>query len=93
MMRQTGMATMGSFQHTGEDSSVMAAKEIIAYVPLGTVKLRAARGILVNSSESVDTLRLCERKQVMNAMCARTNADAIDKFRTVSMMRWELRCV
>jgi cell division protein FtsZ len=83
VMRQTGMAMMGSAQHSGEDRAVKAAEEAIACPLLDGKNLRAARGLLVNISASEETLKLRETKQVMNAICAQANEDAIIKFGAV----------
>lgn len=83
VMRQTGMAMMGSAQHAGEDRAVKAAEEAIACPLLDGASLRAARGVLVNIAASEETLRLRETKLVMNAICAQTSDDAIIKFGAV----------
>ena len=83
VMRQTGMAMMGTAQHAGEDRAVKAAEEAIACPLLDGSNLRAARGVLVNITASEDTLRLRETKLVMNTICAQTNDDAIIKFGAV----------
>jgi cell division protein FtsZ len=83
VMRQTGMAMMGSAQHAGEDRAVKAAEEAISCPLLDGSNLRAARGLLVNIAASEETLKLRETKQVMNAICAQTNDDAIIKFGAV----------
>ena len=83
VMRQTGMAMMGSAQHAGEDRAVKAAEEAIACPLLDGNNLRAARGVLVNIAASEETLRLRETKLVMNTICAQTGDDAIIKFGAV----------
>jgi cell division protein FtsZ len=83
VMRQTGMAMMGSAQHTGDDRAVKAAEEAIACPLLDGSNLRAARGVLVNIAASEETLKLRETKLVMNTICAQTNDDAIIKFGAV----------
>jgi cell division protein FtsZ len=83
VMRQTGMAMMGSAQHAGEDRAVKAAEEAISCPLLDGSNLRAARGLLVNIAASEETLKLRETKQVMNTICAQTNDDAIIKFGAV----------
>jgi cell division protein FtsZ len=83
VMRQTGMAMMGSAQHAGDDRAVKAAEEAIACPLLDGANLRAARGVLVNISASEETLKLRETKLVMNTICAQTNEDAIIKFGAV----------
>ena len=83
VMRQTGMAMMGSAQHAGEDRAVKAAEEAIACPLLDGANLRAARGVLVNIAASEETLMLRETKLVMNTICAQTNEDAIIKFGAV----------
>ncbi len=83
VMRQTGMAMMGSAQHAGDDRAVKAAEEAIACPLLDGCNLRAARGVLVNIAASEETLRLRETKLVMNAICAQTSDDAIIKFGAV----------
>jgi cell division protein FtsZ len=83
VMRQTGMAMMGSAQHSGDDRAVKAAEEAISCPLLDGSNLRAARGLLVNIAASEETLRLRETKQVMNAICAQTSDDAIIKFGAV----------
>jgi cell division protein FtsZ len=83
VMRQTGMAMMGSAQHAGEDRAVKAAEEAISCPLLDGPNLRAARGVLVNIAASEETLKLRETKLVMNTICAQTNDDAIIKFGAV----------
>jgi cell division protein FtsZ len=83
VMRQTGMAMMGSAQHSGEDRAVKAAEEAIACPLLDGSNLRAARGVLVNIAASEETLRLRETKLVMNTICAQTSDEAIIKFGAV----------
>jgi cell division protein FtsZ len=83
VMRQTGMAMMGSAQHAGDDRAVKAAEEAIACPLLDGANLRAARGVLVNIAASEETLMLRETKLVMNTICAQTNEDAIIKFGAV----------
>jgi cell division protein FtsZ len=83
VMRQTGMAMMGTAQHAGDDRAVKAAEEAIACPLLDGANLRAARGVLVNIAASEETLKLRETKLVMNTICAQTNEDAIIKFGAV----------
>jgi cell division protein FtsZ len=83
VMRQTGMAMMGSAQHTGDDRAVKAAEEAISCPLLDGSNLRAARGVLVNIAASEETLKLRETKLVMNTICAQTSEDAIIKFGAV----------
>jgi cell division protein FtsZ len=83
VMRQTGMAMMGTAQHTGDDRAVKAAEEAISCPLLDGSNLRAARGVLVNIAASEETLKLRETKQVMNTICTQTNEDAIIKFGAV----------
>jgi cell division protein FtsZ len=83
VMRQTGMAMMGTAQHTGDDRAVKAAEEAIACPLLDGSNLRAARGVLVNIAASEETLKLRETKQVMNTICTQTSDDAIIKFGAV----------
>jgi cell division protein FtsZ len=83
VMRQTGMAMMGTAQHAGDDRALKAAEEAIACPLLDGSNLRAARGVLVNIAASEDTLKLRETKLVMNTICAQTNEDAIIKFGAV----------
>jgi cell division protein FtsZ len=83
VMRQTGMAMMGSAQHSGEDRAVKAAEEAIACPLLDGSNLRAARGVLVNIAASEETLKLRETKAVMNTICTQTSDDAIIKFGAV----------
>lgn len=83
VMRQTGMAMMGTAQHAGDDRAVKAAEEAIACPLLDGANLRAARGVLVNFAASEETLKLRETKLVMNTICAQTNEDAVVKFGAV----------
>jgi cell division protein FtsZ len=83
VMRQTGMAMMGSAQHSGEDRAVKAAEEAISCPLLDGSNLHAARGLLVNIAASEETLKLRETKLVMNVICAQTSDDAIIKFGAV----------
>ena len=83
VMRQTGMAMMGSAEHAGDDRAAKAAAEAIACPLLDGANLRAARGVLVNIAASEETLKLRETKLVMNTVCAQTNDDAIIKFGAV----------
>jgi cell division protein FtsZ len=83
VMRQTGMAMMGSAEHAGDDRAVKAAEEAIACPLLDGANLRAARGVLVNIAASEETLKLRETKLVMNTICSQTNDDAIIKFGAV----------
>jgi cell division protein FtsZ len=83
VMRQTGMAMMGSAQHSGEDRAVKAAEEAISCPLLDGSNLRAARGVLVNIAASEETLKLRETKLVMNTVCSQTSDDAIIKFGAV----------
>ena len=83
VMRQTGMAMMGTAQYAGEDRAARAAEEAIACPLLDGANLRAARGVLVNIAASEDSLKLRETKQVMNTICAQTSEDAIIKFGAV----------
>jgi cell division protein FtsZ len=83
VMRQTGMAMMGTAQHAGEDRAAKAAEEAISCPLLDGPNLRAARGVLVNIAASEETLKLRETKQVMNTICAQINDDAIIKFGAV----------
>jgi cell division protein FtsZ len=83
VMRQTGMAMMGSAQHTGDDRAVKAAEEAISCPLLDGSNLRAARGVLVNIAASEETLKLRETKLVMNTICTQTSEDAIIKFGAV----------
>ena len=83
VMRQTGMAMMGTAQHAGEERATKAAEEAISCPLLDGPNLRAARGVLVNIAASEETLKLRETKQVMNAICAQINDDAIIKFGAV----------
>ena len=83
VMRQTGMAMMGTAQHAGDDRAAKAAGEAIACPLLDGANLRAARGVLVNIAASEETLKLRETKLVMNTICAQTNEDAVIKFGAV----------
>ena len=83
VMRQTGMAMMGTAQHAGDDRAAKAAEEAIACPLLDGANLRAARGVLVNIAASEETLKLRETKLVMNTICAQTNEDAVIKFGAV----------
>jgi cell division protein FtsZ len=83
VMRQTGMAMMGSAQHSGDDRAVKAVEEAISCPLLDGSNLRAARGLLVNITASEETLKLRETKLVMNAICAQTSDEAIIKFGAV----------
>jgi cell division protein FtsZ len=83
VMRQTGMAMMGSAQHAGDDRAVKAAEEAISCPLLDGSNLRAARGVLVNIAASEETLKLRETKLVMNTICAQASDDAIIKFGAV----------
>jgi len=83
VMRQTGMAMMGTAEHSGDDRAAKAAAEAIACPLLDGANLRAARGVLVNIAASEETLKLRETKLVMNTVCAQTNEDAIIKFGAV----------
>jgi cell division protein FtsZ len=83
VIRQTGLAMMGSAQHSGDDRAVKAAEEAISCPLLDGSNLRAARGLLVNIAASEETLKLRETKLVMNAICAQTSDDAIIKFGAV----------
>jgi cell division protein FtsZ len=83
VMRQTGMAMMGSAQHAGDDRAVKAAEEAISCPLLDGSNLRAARGLLVNIAASEESLKLRETKLVMNTICAQTSDDAIIKFGAV----------
>ncbi len=83
VMRQTGMAMMGTAQHAGENRAAKAAEEAIACPLLDGPNLRAARGVLVNIAASEETLKLRETREVMNAICAQTGDDAIIKFGAV----------
>jgi cell division protein FtsZ len=83
VMRQTGMAMMGSAQHVGDDRAVKAAEEAISCPLLDGSNLRAARGVLVNIAASEETLKLRETKLVMNTICSQTSDDAIIKFGAV----------
>jgi len=83
VMRQTGMAMMGTAQHAGDDRAARAAEEAIACPLLDGANLRAARGVLVNIAASEETLKLRETKLVMNTICAQTNEDAVIKFGAV----------
>jgi len=83
VMRQTGMAMMGTAQHAGEDRAVKAAEEAIACPLLDGSNLRAARGLLVNIAASEETLKLRETRLVMSTICAQTSDDAIIKFGAV----------
>ncbi len=83
VMRQTGMAMMGTAEHSGDERAVKAAEEAIACPLLDGANLRAARGVLVNIAASEETLKLRETKQVMTTICAQTNEDAIIKFGAV----------
>lgn len=83
VMRQTGIAMMGSAQHSGEDRAVKAAEEAIACPLLDGSNLQAARGLLVNITASEETLKLRETKQVMNVICGQVGDDAIIKFGAV----------
>jgi cell division protein FtsZ len=83
VMRQTGIAMMGSAQHSGDDRAVKAAEEAIACPLLDGANLQAARGLLVNITASEETLKLRETKQVMNVICGQVGDDAIIKFGAV----------
>ncbi|GAB2839833.1 hypothetical protein GCM10027277_03480 [Pseudoduganella ginsengisoli] len=83
VMRQTGMAMMGSAQHAGDDRAVKAAEEAISCPLLDGTNLHSARGLLVNITASEATLKLRETKQVMTVICAQTSEDAIIKFGAV----------
>jgi cell division protein FtsZ len=83
VMRQTGMAMMGSAQHAGDDRAVKAAEEAISCPLLDGSNLRAARGVLVNIAASEETLKLRETKEVMNTICTQINDEAIIKFGAV----------
>jgi len=83
VMRQTGMAMMGTAEHAGDERAATAAAEAIACPLLDGANLRAARGVLVNIAASEETLKLRETKLVMNTVCAQTNEDAIIKFGAV----------
>ena len=83
VMRQTGMAMMGSAQHAGEDRAVKAAEEAISCPLLDGSNLRAARGVLVNIAASEETLKLRETRLVMDTICTQTGDDAIIKFGAV----------
>jgi cell division protein FtsZ len=83
VMRQTGMAMMGSAQHAGEDRAAKAAQEAISCPLLDGANLRAARGVLVNIAASEETLKLRETKEVMNTICTQINDEAIIKFGAV----------
>jgi cell division protein FtsZ len=83
VMRQTGMAMMGSAQHAGDDRAVKAAEEAISCPLLDGANLRTARGVLVNIAASEDTLKLRETRLVMDTICTQTGDDAIIKFGAV----------
>jgi cell division protein FtsZ len=83
VMRQTGMAMMGSSQHAGDDRAIKAAEEAISCPLLDGSNMRAARGLLVNIAASEQTLKLRETKQVMNVICAQASEEAIIKFGAV----------
>ena len=83
VMRQTGMAMMGTAQHAGEDRAVKAAEEAISCPLLDGSNLRAARGVLVNIAASEETLKLRETRLVMDTICTQTSDDAIIKFGAV----------
>jgi cell division protein FtsZ len=83
VMRQTGMAMMGSAQHSGDDRAVKAAEEAISCPLLDGANLHAARGLLINIAASEETLKLRETKLVMNTICAQASDDAIIKFGAV----------
>jgi cell division protein FtsZ len=83
VMRQTGMAMMGSAERSGDDRAVKAAEEAISCPLLDGSNLRAARGVLVNIAASEETLKLRETKEVMNTICTQIGDDAIIKFGAV----------
>jgi cell division protein FtsZ len=83
VMREMGVAMMGTATCSGEDRAINAAREAMACPLLDGANLHCAGGLLVNIAASEDTLKLRETKQVMNLICAQTGEDAIIKFGAV----------
>jgi cell division protein FtsZ len=76
VMSEQGMAMMGSAAANGIDRARLAAEQAIACPLLEGVNLSGARGVLVNITASLASLKLRETKEVMNAIRAFAAEDA-----------------
>ncbi|KAF0814825.1 Cell division protein FtsZ [Andreprevotia sp. IGB-42] len=65
VMREMGMAMMGSAHASGSDRAVMATEEAIRCPLLDNISFKGARGVLVNFSASRNTLKKSEIRQAL----------------------------
>lgn len=83
VMKEMGVAMMGTGKAAGEGRARRAAEEAIACPLLDGTNLTGARGILVNISASSDTMRLRETREVLELIQRHAGEDAVIKFGAV----------
>jgi|GEM_PF-747165 len=79
IMKDGGTALMGTSQYEGEDRAIRAAEDAISSPLLDNVSIFGSRGILVNITASMDSLRLDETTTIVEHIqeAAGDNADII----------------
>ncbi|MCL4105523.1 UNVERIFIED_CONTAM: hypothetical protein GTU68_057398 [Idotea baltica] len=79
IMKDGGTALMGTSQYEGEDRAIRAAEDAISSPLLDNVSIYGSRGILVNITASMDSLRLDETTTIVEHIqeAAGDNADII----------------
>ena len=83
VMKEMGVAMMGTGKAAGDGRARRAAEEAIACPLLDGTNLTGARGILVNISASSDTMRLRETREVLELIQRHAGEDAVIKFGAV----------
>lgn len=76
VMREMGMAMMGSATASGADRAVVATEEAIRSPLLDNINFNGARGVLVNFSASRTTLKKSEIRQSLEIINAHVADDA-----------------
>ncbi|XZG70618.1 cell division protein FtsZ [Chitinibacteraceae bacterium HSL-7] len=79
VMREMGMAMMGSAYATGADRALIATEEAIRCPLLDDISFKGARGVLVNISASKATLKKSEIRQVRELVEAGAAENAVVK--------------
>ncbi|GGP23858.1 cell division protein FtsZ [Silvimonas iriomotensis] len=76
VMREMGMAMMGTAVAEGADRAVLATEEAIRCPLLDNISFKGARGVLVNFSASRATLKKSEIRQSLEIINAHVSEDA-----------------
>lgn len=79
VMREMGMAMMGSAYATGPDRAVRATEEAIRSPLLDNISFKGARGVLVNFSASRASLKKSETRQALEIIEAHVAEGALVK--------------